>query len=161
MNFQSLNIANLSDDDRRLVASSKQVLTSAYCLYSSFAVGAAASLDNDEVMTTANYENASFPAGVCAERLLIGNISAAFSTSRILTMAITALYNNEPIENPVAPCGICRQVLYEQAKRQNRPIRLILNNGAEKVIVVPDASQLLPLAFDASAFKPPGSGDVR
>jgi cytidine deaminase len=70
----------------------------------------------------------------------------------IKTIAISYLgqqNNNEPI----SPCGICRQALTEYEVRMQQPIRLILSGQEGAVYVIPSAQSLLPLAFMGKALK--------
>lgn len=79
----------------------------AYAPYSNFKVGAALLSADGSITEGCNVENASFPAGMCAERSAIGAAVArgnrAFEAIVIATEA----------EEPTPPCGICRQVLEE------------------------------------------------
>ncbi|HVK48091.1 MAG TPA: hypothetical protein VM488_09610, partial [Pseudobacter sp.] len=65
----------------------------------------------------------------------------------IESMAISYQQANGPSDHPVAPCGICRQSLQEFESRVNQKVRLILAGMEGKIIVIPEASSLLPLAF--------------
>jgi cytidine deaminase len=108
---------------------------------------AAARLVNGAVITGSNQENASFPAGICAERTLLSAAASRFPGVAIETLAIS--YSNEQgsSDRPISPCGICRQSLQEMEHRTGHPIRLVLGGMEGKVFVLPEAGQLLPLAF--------------
>jgi cytidine deaminase len=81
----------------------------AYAPYSGFAVGAALLCADGTVFTGCNVENASYPAGICAERsALFAAVSAG--KRRFSAIAIAAG------EDPTAPCGICRQAFAEFGK---------------------------------------------
>jgi cytidine deaminase len=94
-----------------------------------------------------NQENASFPAGICAERVLLSSISSRHPNIPIKVIAISYKSDEVKSDHPVAPCGICRQTLQEYEQRLRQPIRLILGGESGKIIVIEKASQLLPLGF--------------
>ncbi|HNV95470.1 MAG TPA: cytidine deaminase [Bacteroidales bacterium] len=120
----------------------------AYAPYSSFFVGAAILLENNEIITGNNQENAAYPSGLCAERVALFYANAHYPQSKVKAIAITAFINNEiQVSEPIPPCGSCRQVILESQLRQNEPVTLILA-GKNKIQVIEDASLLLPLHFD-------------
>lgn len=137
----------LSARDRSLLQSAQQATNKSHAPYSRFQVGAAALLANGEVINGGNQENASFPAGLCAEGVVLAAASAAFPGQPIETLAVSYHAHDRPSDHPISPCGICRQSLEEFKKRTGSPVRLILGGMEGKVIIVPDASVLMPLAF--------------
>ena len=97
----------------RLVSSALAARGKAYAPYSRFAVGAAVLAASGEIYCGANVENASYPAGICAER---SAISAAISAGETEFSAIAITGGDEEetdAKTPCCPCGICRQVLSE------------------------------------------------
>ena len=139
----------LSASDAELLKAAKNAIADAYAPYSRFRVGAAARLVNGEVVTGSNQENASFPAGICAERTLLSAVASRYPGVAIDTLAISYSNENGPSDRPISPCGICRQSLQEMEQRTGHPIRLVLGGLEGKVFVLPEAGQLLPLAFSA------------
>ena len=140
----------LASDDAMLLNKAKEVTAQAYAPYSRFRVGAAAKLDNGQVVTGTNQENASFPAGICAERVLMSTASSLYPGVPIDTLAVSYHNENGPGDNPISPCGICRQSLQEFEQRTGRPIRLLLGGEKGPVYVFPQSSLLLPFAFTAN-----------
>ena len=141
------SIRELTNDDAHLLEEARNATAHAYAPYSAFHVGAAARLTNGLIVTGTNQENASFPVGICAERVLLSAVFSQYPDEIIDTIAVS--YNNLKGEskNPVAPCGLCRQTLQESEQRYHRPIRLILGGMEGRVLVLPSASLLLPFAF--------------
>ncbi|MEO6456440.1 MAG: cytidine deaminase [Ginsengibacter sp.] len=146
------SVDELNINDAWLVNEARAVTQFAYAPYSNFNVGAAAKLINGEIVTGSNQENASYPAGICAERVLLSSVSSQHPGIGIETIAIS--YNNTKGKSnkPVSPCGICRQSLVEYQQRFQKPIRIILSGMEDKVIIIEDASQLLPLSFTSDSF---------
>ena len=141
------SIDELNKEDRLLVQKARAVAKSAYAPYSHFFVGAVAKLKNGAFVNGTNQENASFPAGICAERVLLSSVSSQFPSEVIEAIAISYYNENSTSDKPISPCGICRQTLFEYEERQHESIRLILSGMEGKVYVIPKASLLLPLSF--------------
>jgi cytidine deaminase len=141
------SIEELTSADAVLLISARAVTTTAYAPYSNFKVGAAAILLNGNIVTGTNQENASYPVGICAERVLLSAVASQFEGTGIKTMAIS--YDNLKGESnhPISPCGICRQSLSEYEQRTNQPIRIILSGLTGEVYIIEKAQQLLPLTF--------------
>lgn len=136
----------LNSDEQQLVRTALQSAAGAYAPYSHFCVGAAILLEDGTVVTANNQENEAYPSGLCAERNALFYTGAHHHEVPIKWMAIAAQNEQGPVKEPVFPCGACRQVMLEYAKKQDRPIRLYMA-GIKKVIVVNDVRLLLPFAF--------------
>ena len=95
-----------------------------------------------------NQENASFPAGICAERTALHHALAMNPAAVVVAIAVAV--PQVAGDAPVSPCGICRQALLEQEARQGSPMRVLLAASSGAVIEVSRAADLLPLHFDAS-----------
>lgn len=147
------SISRLNAEDARLLQQARECTATAYAPYSNFKVAAVARLVDGSLVTGTNQENASYPVGICAERVLLSALSSAKPGIAIDTIAIS--YQSDKISSvaPISPCGICRQSLQEYAQRQQRPIRLILAGLEGAIYVLPDTALLLPLAFSADAMK--------
>jgi cytidine deaminase len=89
-----------------LVAAARAARERAYAPYSRFPVGAAV-IDDGEVFSAPNIENASYPMSVCAERNAVA-VAVAAGHRRIQAVAVVGSG-----DTPTPPCGGCRQVLYE------------------------------------------------
>lgn len=139
-------LSDLSPDDQQLILKARESSENAYAPYSKFCVGAAVMLENGEIIKGNNQENADFTDGLCAERVALFYAHAIFPDVAVEALAVTAKNQNGLIPGPAQPCGSCRQVLVESESRFNHPIRLILD-GAEKIMVLNGADNLLPFAF--------------
>ncbi len=145
--------SELSEQDAWLLNEARSVTEQAYAPYSNFHVGAVAMLANGEVVAGTNQENASYPVGTCAERVLLGTAATLHTNIPIQTMAIS--YNSEEVksDHPISPCGMCRQALLEYETRLKEPIRLILGGMEGRVFIIKSAGLLLPFAFTKSELK--------
>src|SRR6056297_169133 len=155
MNRKQINIkyTELSSSDKfgekeqRLINKAKSAARRAYAPYSGFHVGAAVLLENGEIFTGSNQENAAYPSGLCAERTVLFAAASQFPDVPVSMMVITACSNDEFVSLPVSPCGACRQVILETQNRYNFSILLIMY-GEEKSYVIENAADLLPLPFE-------------
>ena len=95
--------------DYELAQKAVKALENSYSPSSGFRVGAALLVKDGRVFVGCNIENASYPAGICAERTAIGNAVSA-GAREFLKIAIAGGKNGE-ITDYCPPCGICRQVL--------------------------------------------------
>ncbi len=141
------DINQLSKADADLLQSAREATGVAYAPYSRFFVGAAALLANGEIIKGTNQENASYPVGICAERVLLGTAATLYPDVAVLAMAVSFNTATEKSNHPISPCGMCRQSLLEYETRFHQPIRLIMSGMEGKVQVVESARQLLPFAF--------------
>ncbi|HXR85182.1 MAG TPA: cytidine deaminase [Hanamia sp.] len=147
------SIEELNSADAQLLREARNVTQFAYVPYSNFRVGAFAKLENGKTVSGTNQENASYPAGICAERTLMSTASSLFPGVGIETMAISYHNLNGDSNRPISPCGICRQTLSEFQERTNHPIRIILSGMEGKVQIIENAADLLPLLFSAEDMK--------
>ena len=149
------DISGLNKEDAALMEEARKTTQKAYAPYSNFLVGAAALFNNGQKVFGTNQENASYPVGICAERVLLASASMLQTDEPIKTMAIS--YNNLSrvggSDRPISPCGMCRQSLAEYEERTAQPMRLILSGMEGKVIIIESASQLLPFSFGSESMK--------
>jgi cytidine deaminase len=135
--------------DILLMSSAKNATRDAYAPYSRFRVGAAVRLSNGNIVSGSNQENASFPAGLCAERVVLSAVSSSFPGMAVTDLALTYVNESGQASHPISPCGICRQTLAEYEQRFGAAIRLILGGATGEVFVFNGATDLLPFAFSS------------
>ncbi len=131
----------------QLVKRAKEATQKAWAPYSKFWVGAALELENGEIITGNNQENIAFPSGLCAERVALFYAGSQFPGVAIKKIAIAAFSEGKYVEQPVFPCGDCRQVLLEHENRVKKHVEVIMY-GTKQIKVVKSVSDLLPLPFD-------------
>ena len=139
----------LPDPEKKLVEAAVAAADGAYAPYSGFRVGAAMMLDDGTVTRGANVENAAFPSGSCAEKTVISYTVANYHDKKTVAIAIAAFSGGELTEDPVPPCGNCRQMLIEEEQRLGQPVKVILA-GRSGIIVLENCQSLMPLSFTRS-----------
>lgn len=147
------SIDQLTKEDAWLLNEAKNVTQIAYAPYSHFQVGAMALLTNGKTVAGSNQENASYPVGLCAERVLLSAASSLYPGVPVESIAISYHNDNGKSDRPITPCGICRQTLVEYETRLQHPIRLILGGMEGKIFIIPKVGMLLPLSFSGDDMK--------
>src|SRR5436190_5711330 len=147
------SVEELNEADAWLLNEAREVTSAAYAPYSNFNVGAVAKLGNGQIVAGTNQENASYPVGICAERVLLSTVATLYPNIPIDTMAISYNNTNGQSSSHISPCGMCRQSIVEYEHRMKQPIRLILSGMEGKVIIVEKANSLLPLSFGSEDLK--------
>lgn len=142
------NLEELSEEDQVLVIKAREIRKNAYSPYSNFQVGAALLLDNNNIVYGTNQENASFPSGLCAERVAIYAAGANFPKARIKKVAICAAPIDKKSITPAAPCGACRQAMLEYELKQNTHIEVFLTGTDGEVWKINSIKDIMPLIFD-------------
>ncbi len=144
----------LSSDDNNLVERASVISKQAYAPYSLFNVGAALRLEDGNIVVGNNQENVAYPSGLCAERVALFYAKSQFPDLRIKEIAITASSDKFTINQPITPCGACRQALLEYENNQGQNIKIILGSDqSEKVLVINSVKNLLPLSFEEVKLK--------
>ena len=142
----------LSDSEHKLILKAKEAAENAYAQYSNFYVGAAVEIENGHIIVGNNQENASYPCGICAERVALFSAHANYPDSVVKRIAITAFSKDFNINQPAAPCGLCRQVVLEFEEKQKTDINILLFD-TKKIIKIAKAKDLLPMYFQENQLK--------
>ncbi len=130
-----------TEEISRLIAHAREARLHAYAPYSRFPVGAAVLTLDGRIFTGCNVENASYPAGLCAERNAVGSAVATGVTE----FRALAVCGSESAYT--TPCGMCRQFLAEFH------VPLVICAKSEDDYIVMTEEELLPHAFGAGAIK--------
>jgi cytidine deaminase len=141
------NIEECDSSDRELIFAARETALHAYAPYSKFRVGAAIRLESGTIVHGANVENAAFPSGICAEKTALANSISNYPNDKPVVMAIAAVTADGLTDDPVPPCGNCRQFIAEEELRYGTPIRIILS-GEKRIVIIESISCLLPLQFN-------------
>lgn len=130
-----------ADEIVRLTAAATRAMEQAYAPYSGFRVGAALLGTDGQIFAGCNVENASYPAGICAER---GAVAAAVVAG---VRRFQALVVSTEAEQPTSPCGMCRQVLMEFA-----PSLAIISVTSRGATARWELRELLPAPFSPESL---------
>ncbi|MEZ4811535.1 MAG: cytidine deaminase [Allomuricauda sp.] len=140
----------LSQIEQKLLAAAEKARESAYAPYSNFQVGAAVLMENGEIVIGSNQENASYPSGLCAERVAVFQAGAKYPGVSIKSIAVSAASKDHVVEVPAAPCGNCRQSIIEYEQKQKSPISILLKAEKGPIYKCTSMADILPLAFGSS-----------
>lgn len=142
------SIDEMEPADRVLAKRASDARKTAYAPYSRFYVGAAVLLDNGEIVTGSNQENAASPSGLCAERTAMFAASAHNPGVPMVGIAIAGGPEGGLCNSPATPCGACRQVMSEYQKLGGKPMSVILV-GASEIWKFSCVQDILPFDFDS------------
>lgn len=124
----------------KLYQAAKQARDHSYSPYSGYKVGAALWMNESQIFSGCNVENASYGATICAER------AALFSAISQGYQKVGAILVLTDAQEPWPPCGLCRQVLSEFSIPE---VPVILSNLKEKIIQR-TMEELCPYFFGAT-----------
>lgn len=147
LSLKEADINELDVEVQKLIEKARQATFRSYAPYSKFKVGVAILLDNGIVISGSNQENVAYPSGTCAERTACFYAHSEYPEVGFNAIAIAARDNTDAfINNPISPCGSCRQVLLEYEILSKHDVAIYLC-GKDKVYILPSVKWLLPLAF--------------
>jgi len=141
------HLDELHEADRALCLKAEEALSTSYSPYSNFRVATAVRLSDGNIITGSNQENMAYPSGLCAERVALFTIGAAYPNAVIDSMVITAHTDNFKIEHPITCCGGCLQVMSEFERKQNKEIAVLFYCLDGGILKVKGVKSLLPFAF--------------
>lgn len=121
-----------------LIEKAFEARENAYAPYSKFKVGAALLTANGKIYTGCNVENASYPVGICAERVAM---SKAVADGEIKFAALAVVGSSSSY---CYPCGMCRQFMSEFC---GEDFEIISLKSADDYKII-KMSELLPYTFD-------------
>jgi len=126
----------------KLYNAAKEVIKNAYVPYSNFPLSAALLTKEGKIFTGVNIENAAYGATMCAERTAI--FKAVSEGYRDFEAILILTKTN----NPVSPCGSCRQVINEF----NQDLEVIMMTK-DKNEIIKTNDELLPSSFSKDDMK--------
>ncbi len=144
------NKDELNAIERRLYDAAFEVRKNAYAEYSNFLVGCALLLEDGEIVTGSNQENAAYPSGLCAERTAIFWTSANYPNKTIKKLFVIGAPRESMSSTPIPPCGSCRQSILEYEAKQEDLIEIYFASIDGEIFKTRSIRDLLPFSFDKS-----------
>lgn len=140
------SIEELPEITQKLIFAAREAAQRAYAPYSGYRVGASVLMENGEIITGNNQENAAYPSGLCAERTALFYASSRYPTVGIRSLAVSTFANGLQPDEFAKPCGGCRQVIAEYEDLYKKPVEIILD-GSSAIMVIDGIDTLLPFRF--------------
>lgn len=135
---------------KTLIAAAREAASNAHAPYSNFAVGAALLLTDGQIVTGANFENASYGLSLCAETVATARANAEGKLRQIVAIGIVGGMMRGGVAHgadPIRPCGRCRQILNEAAQMGGRDLTVYCAGAEGEAYETHRLSDLLPHAF--------------
>lgn len=133
-----------SEQKNELINSCLKARENAYVPYSGFSVGAAVLTERGDIFRGCNIENASYPAGICAERTAVFSAVAAGNT-HLEAIALSGGKKGAEPQDFCMPCGVCRQVMTEFFS-PDAPVLIV--KSTQEVLEF-TLAELMPHMFDS------------
>lgn len=151
INFEVIeSYDHLADIEKTLFDKAQAIRQQAYAPYSNFLVGCAVLLENGEIITGSNQENAAYPSGLCAERTTIFWTSANYPDVKIKKLFVIGAPKEALTSTPIPPCGACRQSILEYEAKQKEGIEIYFASLNGEIYKTKSIRDLLPFSFDSS-----------
>lgn len=144
-------IGECNSEQKMLIEKAREACSRAYAPYSHYHVGAALLLNNGEIVTGNNQENAAYPSGLCAERTTLFYAHSQYPDAKVEAIAIAAFHNNDFVKEVCTPCGACRQVMSEIEDINGKPVKVLMSSN-DYVYEVDSVKDLLPLSFGSASL---------
>ena len=129
-----------------LLDAAVDAMKTAYNPYSRFFVGAALLSPDGRIIGGSNVENAAYGSTICAERTALGRANA-MGIRIFEKVAVICRGETFDTESVTAPCGSCRQMLFESAQISDRALEVIMATTRKDKVVIATIEELLPLGF--------------
>ena len=144
--MKNVDYDNLTALQKGWLHAANATLDKAYNPYSHFAVASAILTIEGKTFTGVNVENAAYSPGNCAERTAIFS-AIANGHKEFKAIAIIAKPDKGITKKVTAPCGVCRQVIFEFSQVSGIDIEVIMATTDMKKIIISTINELLPLGF--------------
>lgn len=135
--MQTLSYKQLSKEEQNIIDIAKSSIHNAYSPINKISIGSSLLTDSGDIVGGANY-GISSGLNICAERsVIITANSLGHKAVKVLGLCTLS-------EEPIIPCGPCRQFLYETGKRSSSDILILSSNADQSKIIKITTSELYP-----------------
>lgn len=148
-----VNYSDLEAIEANLLLKARETTNNSFPPASKFCVGAAVWIPSaKKIVAGTNYECSSFGLTMCGDRTAIFAANT-LGYSDISHMAIvTRMLDGTPTKEASAPCGACRQIIYDAARRSGNDIEIITASTNFDHIIKTSIYELLPMPFSFDDF---------
>ncbi len=133
-----------------LINAARAAAANAHAPYSNYGVGAALLLANGTIVVGCNFENASYGLTLCAETVALATLNAQGKLRQVREVAVIGGVLKDGVisgDQPVRPCGRCRQILSEAAQLAQTDLPIHCASADGQIVETHRMSDLLPHAF--------------
>ena len=149
--IEELSFVQLQDSIKQFLKDAIEAHHQSYAPYSEFYVGCSVQHQSGKVTLGSNQENASFPSGLCAERVALFESSKNLLNDNVTRVAIYARSTKYEVPKMLVPCAACLQVMTDIEVRQKKPMEIWMWDGSETAFRAEGVSQFLPFHFELIA----------
>jgi cytidine deaminase len=147
-----MKFTDLNKEEQELLLEAEKALVNAYNPYNNQnKVGAAVRIKSGEIILGSSMANASSTVNLCAERIAFANANTQ-GLREVTSLALIGTDSDGVVENPVMPCGVCRQFMEEYLTMNGGNIEIICSNSAKDNIIKTSLKELLPLPYSGSSI---------
>jgi len=143
--MQILKFSQLNATEKRLINAAQQASKNAYSPYLKSYVGAAVLTQTNKIITASCFGPASSTVNLCAERAVVATANA--QGQRKIKMLAFLNRSKTKNNNPLPPCGVCRQFLYEITKITGQDLIILSSNSTKTKIMKTSIKELFPYPY--------------
>lgn len=142
--MENIAYEKLKEEERKLIDSAEKAINLGYNPYNSKTlIGAAVRTKLGNIISGGCFGNDSSTSNICAERSVILTANN-LGEREIKEIAIIGHSDESPLNKPITPCGICRQVIFEITKITKEDVIIYCSNGDKSEILKTSIFELLP-----------------
>lgn len=143
--MQILKFSQLNATEKKLINAAQRASKGAYSPYLKTDIGAAVLTNDGKIITAGSFSPASTTVNLCAERAVVATANA--QGQRKIKMLAVFGHSKKNSNNPLPPCGVCRQFLYEITKITGQDLIILSSNPTKTKIMKTSIKELFPYPY--------------